>query len=101
MNATEEKPQQINGLQDQPSSIHDRTSANDTGTDAKIDTPLTQPGSPPVRYWLIDKYGNQHGPFSGGDIAGLYAKARWPDQEQDCDRTGRGWDVEAVDPNLS
>lgn len=93
MNATEEKPQQINGLQDQPSSVHDRTSVNDNGTESKIDTPLTQPGS---RYVLIDKHGNQFGPYASAYHAGLAAKAAWPDQEQDEERRGFGWDVQVV-----
>jgi hypothetical protein len=81
-----------------PSSDHARTDANVVGTCQEIDTPQTHPGS---RYVLIDKHGNQYGPYASAYHAGLAAKAAWPDQEQDEERTGKGWDVQAVIPNLS
>lgn len=103
MNATEEKPQQINGLQDRPSSVHDRTIANDSGTESKSDTPLTQAGSRPVRYELVDKDGvpislksGEHKTFSSAESAAVHARYLWPDQQQDPDRSGKGWDIQAV-----
>lgn len=47
------------------------------------------------KYVLIDKDGNQYGPYASAYHAGLAAKAAWPDQEQDEGRTGKGWDVQA------
>ena len=32
--------------------------------------------------------------FDSAQEAGGYAKTLWPDQEQDEDRTGKGWDVQ-------
>jgi hypothetical protein len=54
-----------------------------------------QPRSGPVRYELIDKDGKvicEHGAAINCAIA---ANLLWPDQEQDPDRTGKGWDVQA------
>jgi hypothetical protein len=51
---------------------------------------------PPTRYELVDKYGVKHGPFDSALEAGLYAARYWPDQEQDPDRTGKGWDVHVI-----
>ena len=45
MNATEEKPQQINGVEDRASSIRDDLGVNSARTGSKIDTPLAQPCS--------------------------------------------------------
>jgi hypothetical protein len=53
------------------------------------------------KYELIDKDGNVYGPYASAYHAGLAAKAAWPDQEQDEERRGYGWDVQAVIPNLS
>lgn len=52
----------------------------------------------PVRYELIDKYGE---PIMGGTFktaAGAVEMANflWPDEVQDEDRTGRGWDIQVV-----
>jgi len=49
-----------------------------------------------ARYELIDKDGNSAGIFDRVFDAGWYAVSRWPDQEQDEDRTGKGWDVQCV-----
>lgn len=46
------------------------------------------------RFELIDKDGNVRGPFKSAADAMSYATKRWPDQEQDPDHTGRGWDVQ-------
>lgn len=51
---------------------------------------------PPVPYELIDRHGQKHGPFSCAGDAVDYAKAAFPDQEQDPDRTGKGWDIQVV-----
>ena len=50
----------------------------------------------PVRYELIDKEGNVVGEFSSAFNAAEHAKFRWPDQHQDEDRTGAGWDVQVA-----
>lgn len=65
-------------------------------TEPKIDKPLPNGRSGPVRYELIDKDGNVA--MISGDVANLalYAAHKWPDQEQDEDRTGQGWDVQVV-----
>lgn len=49
MNATEEKPQQINSLQLNASTVHDQSGVNMARTDSKIDAPLAQSRSGPVR----------------------------------------------------
>ncbi len=46
------------------------------------------------RYQLIDKNGRKIRSFDTAQEAGEFAKDAWPDQEQDEDRSGRGWDVE-------
>ena len=66
-----------------------------TGTDG--DTRLTQPCSGPVRYEVVDKDGKtMKGAFRTAQEAGEAARWMWPDQEQDEDRTGKGWDVRVV-----
>lgn len=69
---------------------------NMAGTDSKIDTPLARERSRVVRYELIDKDGGKHGPFYTIISARAYAEGHWPDQSQDPDRTGRGWDIAVV-----
>lgn len=69
---------------------------NESGTGSRIDTDLTQPRSGPVRYRLIDKDGNMIAHGNSATLLADLAKARWPDQEQDPERTGKGWDVEVV-----
>lgn len=49
-----------------------------------------------TRYELIDKDGKTHGPFETAYAASLWAIREWPDQEQEPDRTGIGWDVQIV-----
>ncbi len=46
------------------------------------------------RYQLIDKNDRKIRSFDTAQEAGEFAKDAWPDQEQDEDRSGRGWDVE-------
>ncbi len=51
----------------------------------------------PTRYELVDKDGiTVNAVFLTGTAAGETATLLWPDQEQDADRTGRGWDVQIV-----
>jgi hypothetical protein len=69
---------------------------NNAATPKLSDTPATQPRSGPVRYELIDSTGFVRGPFKSAADAMSYATKRWPDQTQDPDRTGRGWDVQVV-----
>ena len=49
----------------------------------------------PVRYELIDKDGHPRGPHfeTARECAELAARI-YPDQEQDPDRTGKGWDIQ-------
>lgn len=56
--------------------------------------------SGPVRYELIDKDGipislksSERKTFPTATAAAEHARYLWPDQEQDPDRTGRGWDI--------
>jgi hypothetical protein len=65
-------------------------------TDRKIGTPLAQRGSRPVRYELVDKEGRVVN--SAGNAAFLAEQAMrlWPDQSQDEDRTGNGWDIQTA-----
>ena len=48
----------------------------------------------PVRYELVSYRGEIFGPYASVAEAAEAAKAKWPDQEQDEDRTGKGWDVQ-------
>jgi hypothetical protein len=50
----------------------------------------------PTQYEVVDCRGDIHGPFHNAIEAFAYADAKWPDQEQDEDRTGNGWDVQVV-----
>jgi len=67
-------------------------------TDSKVDTPVARGSSRPVRYELIDKDGNAVSgkEFDTAHAAGRYAQFLWPDQEQDEERTGKGWDVQVA-----
>lgn len=47
----------------------------------------------PVQYELIDRYGRIFGPYPSMEAAAIDARKKWPDQEQDVDRIGVGWDV--------
>lgn len=69
---------------------------NEHRTSSNSDTSLTQPRSGPVRYELIGKDGFVEGSFSTVAAAMEAAKRWWPDQEQDEDRTGKGWDVQVA-----
>jgi len=67
-----------------------------TGTDQKISTQVARGRSGPVQVEVVDSRGDIHGPFNGWVEAFAYADAKWPDQQQDEDRTGAGWDVQVV-----
>jgi len=71
---------------------------NKNRTCADSDAKLTQPRSGPVRYEVVDKDGaTMKGiTFRTAQEAGEAARWMWPDQEQDEDRTGAGWDVRVV-----
>lgn len=78
--------------------LHDDTVVlqNEAKTGSKMSTNLTQPRSRPVRYHLISADGYRDGPYDSAQEAAKAAKRYWPDQEQDEDRTGNGWDVEVT-----
>lgn len=63
-------------------------------TDLKSGTPLTREGSRPVRYELIDKDGSLVNTAGSAAFLAQQAARLWPDQEQDPDRTGKGWDIQ-------
>lgn len=48
------------------------------------------------QYELVSYRGEIFGPYPTAAAAMEAAKAKWPDQEQDEDRTGKGWDVQVV-----
>lgn len=69
---------------------------NELPTCTPSDTELTQPRSGPVRYELIDKDGSRIATnVSAGHLA-IVAGQMFPDQEQDPDRTGKGYDIQVV-----
>lgn len=75
----------------------EQTPVNGSGTNASADTGLTHEGSRPVRYELIDKDGVvRPGGYGSAASAAVAARYLWPDQEQDPDRTGRGWDIAVI-----
>lgn len=50
----------------------------------------------PARYELIDKWGRERGQFRTAQAAADWAAHLFPDQEQDPDRTGKGWNVQVA-----
>ena len=50
------------------------------------------------RYELVDKDGGVHGPFADMSMVRHYVWQHFPNQEQDEDRAGHGWDVQVVEP---
>jgi len=70
---------------------------NEDRTRASGGTNLTQAGSRPVRFELVSYRGEIFGPYPTAQAAAEAAKEKWPDQEQDEDRTGEGWDIQVVD----
>ena len=66
-------------------------------TEQKISTQAARGRSGPVLYELIDKDSKTyHMQFTSALGAADFARRMWPDQEQDEDRTGKGWDVQVV-----
>lgn len=55
---------------------------------------MTRGRSEVVRYDLIDKDGKIVGAFDTAGDAAACARVRYPHQEQDEDRSGRGWDIQ-------
>jgi hypothetical protein len=47
-----------------------------------------------TQYEVVDREGRIHGPFHGIIEANTYAQHKWPDQHQDENRTGIGWDAQ-------
>jgi hypothetical protein len=49
------------------------------------------------KYELIDRLGRRHvETFDSATSAAACARQIYPDQEQDPDRTGKGWDIQVV-----
>lgn len=48
----------------------------------------------PKRFELVSYRGEIFGPYDRMEAA----KEKWPEQSQDEDRSGRGWDVQVVQP---
>lgn len=67
-----------------------------TRTSTDGDTNGTHAGSRPVLYELIAKDGRSVGTFPTVREAAAIAREAWPDQQQDPERTGAGWDVQCV-----
>lgn len=65
-----------------------------------IDTRLPQRRSRPVRFEVVGPRGGvcYQRSFATAQAAAAFAKECWPDLEQDEDRTGKGWDVQAIQP---
>lgn len=71
-------------------------------TDLEVGTPTARGSSRPVRYELV-RWDGVVSPmkFESATRAVEAAGYLWPGQKQDPDRTGAGWDIQVVDPNLS
>lgn len=67
-----------------------------SATDRKIDTPATRGSSRVVPTEVVSYRGEIFGPFKSATEAARWAARRWPDQEQDEDRTGQGWDLQVA-----
>jgi hypothetical protein len=49
----------------------------------------------PTQYEVVSRLGHiSQVKFASAQAVGAYARECWPDQEQDEDRTGKGWDVQ-------
>lgn len=96
MNATEEKAQQINGVGTEASSNRASSGVNESETNPKSGTPVTQRRSGPVRFRLISPSGHSMGTFDTALEAASASSGFWPGIGQDEDRTGAGWDIEVV-----
>lgn len=62
-------------------------------TDSKSGSRLTQPRS---GFVLINRDGFEICRNVSAAALAEHAKCLWPDQEQDPERTGKGWDVQVV-----
>lgn len=51
---------------------------------------------PNRHYELVSYCGEVFGPFMTVSHAMQIAKDKWPDQEQDEARTGKGWDISII-----
>lgn len=51
------------------------------------------------QYELVSYRGEIFGPYDTIQQVAGAAKLKWPDQEQDEDRTAAGWDVQVVHPS--
>jgi len=49
-----------------------------------------------VLYEVVAKDGEIWGPFKTAQHAALFAASHWPDQQQDEERKGFGWDVQVA-----
>ena len=52
------------------------------------------------RFRLLDKEGVAFGPYPTAQAAMEMARELWPDQEQDEDGVGNGWDIQVVGSDL-
>lgn len=50
----------------------------------------------PTRYELIDKDGRRVATNVSAAHLGIVAGQMWPDQSQDEERSGKGWDIQTV-----
>ena len=69
---------------------------NDSGTRSTDGPKLTHGCSGPVRFELVEADGRIRVTSESATFLAEHAKRLWPDQEQDPDRTGKGWDVQEV-----
>lgn len=75
----------------------EQTDVNKAGPGSDSGTQLTRGRSGPVRYEIVSRQGHiSPVKFTSASEAAGHAKVLWPDQEQDPERTGKGWDVQVV-----
>jgi hypothetical protein len=74
----------------------EQTDVNTGRTQSTSGTRLTQSCSGPVRYELVSYRGEIFGSYGTISEAREAARHKWPDQSQDEDRTGEGWDVQVA-----
>lgn len=48
------------------------------------------------QYIIRDKFGKPYGLFNSAQAAARWANSKWPGEEQDSERTGKGWDIEVL-----
>jgi hypothetical protein len=89
MNATEEKSQQINGLEEMPSSVRDSLSVNASGRYSKSDTPLTQVRSLDVLARHLTRIRPLYSREKQGHISNLIKKMR--QYENEANPAVRAW----------